>query len=326
MTRNRFEEARHGMTVHYLDWNAVAPSACRHGALAIGNFDGVHRGHVALVQELRRQAVAAAGPAVAMTFDPHPLQVLRPEQFQPPLTTVADRAGLLRANGADEVIVLRTTAELLRLSAAAFFEDVIRCQMSARAVVEGVNFRFGRGRKGNVETMRRLGEPADIIVVVVPPLATGDGVAVSSSRVRRALLNGAVAEAAELMGHDYRLRGVVGKGQQRGAGIGFPTANLEQAATLVPGDGVYAVHVMHEGYRWPGAANVGPNPTFGEQARKLEVHLIGFRGDLYGRELAVDFVERLRDTRAYGSVEELVRQLRLDVSEAERKAGKREAV
>jgi riboflavin kinase/FMN adenylyltransferase len=303
------------MASHTLSWNDAPAEACRGGALTIGNFDGVHRGHAALVAELRRQAGAVGGPAVALTFDPHPLQLLRPEQFRPVLTTVADRAALLQACGADEVIILRTTLELLQLSAREFFEQVIRQRLQARALVEGINFGFGRMREGNIETLAALSREAGISLTVVPPLEEL-GKPVSSSRVRNALERGAVDQAASLLGRAYRLHGTVGTGQRRGQQLGFPTANLEQVPTIVPGDGVYAVRAFVGYAAWPGAANIGPNPTFGEEARKIEVHLIGFQGDLYGRELGVEFVARLRDTRPFGGVEELVAQLRADVQQA----------
>jgi riboflavin kinase/FMN adenylyltransferase len=303
------------MAIHALPWHEAPPAGCRGGALSVGNFDGVHRGHVALLEELRRQAGAVHGPAVALTFDPHPLQLLRPDSYPPPLTTVADRARLLRAHGADHVVILGTTHDFLRLTAEEFFERVVRGYFEARAMVEGESFGFGRGRSGNVTTLAELCRRAGLGLVVVPPVDVG-GVAVSSSRVRAALQRGAVREAAECLGRPYRLTGTVEAGQRRGAGLGFPTANLGRTQTLIPGDGVYAVRADRDGTRWPGAANIGPNPTFGENARKVEVHLIGFQGDLYGQELSVDFLDRLRDTRPFGGINELVAQLRADVERA----------
>ncbi len=308
------------MATHTLDWQATPPDDCRRGAVAIGNFDGIHRGHAALLAELRRQAHALNGPAIALTFDPHPLDLLRPGQAPPLLTTPEDRARLLQEEGADHVLVLRATHELLALRASEFFMQVIQQRLTTRALVEGVNFGFGRGREGDVETLARLCEPAGIRLTVVPPVIL-DGVEVSSSRVRSFLSAGAVREAATLLGRRYRLHGVVGTGQRRGQKLGFPTANLQHLRTLAPADGVYAVYVFHQEAVWPGAAHVGPNPTFGEDARKVEVHLIGFEGDLYGRPLAVDFVERLRDTRPFGGVTELVEQLHRDIEQARRIAG-----
>jgi riboflavin kinase/FMN adenylyltransferase len=297
-------------------WSDPFPEACRGGAVTIGNFDGVHVGHQALLAEAVRQARICHGPAVAVCFDPHPLEILRPEIFDPVLTTPTDRALLLEERGADQVILLRTTREMLNLRAAAFFQEVIVQRLDARALVEGENFGFGQGREGNVKTLAELCRQAGLSLTIVPPVLYL-GKPVSSSRVRRALLAGDVRTAAAMLGRPYRLRGRVGTGQQRGKLLGVPTANLAEIATLVPGDGVYAVRVgLPDGASWPGAANIGPNPTFGEQARKVEVHLIGFSGDLVGHALAVEFVERLRDTRAFANKEELVEQLQRDIARA----------
>lgn len=303
------------MAMERLNWELGPAARCQGGAITIGNFDGVHRGHAALLAELRKQAVAVGGPAVAVTFDPHPLQLLNPERFQPVLTTLADRAAHLEAIGADHVVILQTTPELLDLRAKDFFARVIRDGFRARAVVEGENFGFGRDREGNVATLRQLCQQAEMNFVAVPAFTLQD-VPVSSSRVRSSLVRGAVAEASTLLGRPYRLRGVVGPGDQRGRTIGFPTANLHQPLTLIPGDGVYAVRVTVAAGTWAGAANVGPNPTFAEQARKVEIHLIGFQGDLYGQEIAVDFVDRLRDIQRFDGVAALVAQLQRDVQQA----------
>jgi riboflavin kinase/FMN adenylyltransferase len=308
------------MSVHALNWDQAFPAVIRGGALTLGNFDGLHRGHQALVAELCRHSRAVSGPAVALTFDPHPLQLLRPEVFQPVLTTVLERAELLQGCGADHVVILHTTEQLLHLRALEFFQNVILDRLGARAVVEGTNFCFGRNREGTMDTLAELCRSAALRLVIVPPVLCADR-PVSSSRVRNELLRGAVREAMVLLDRPYRLRGIVGIGQRRGRTIGFPTANLEQVQTLVPGDGVYAVRVQQREHTWPGAANIGPNPTFGEQARKVEVHLVGFQGDLLGQSLAVDFLERLRDTRPFPGVAQLVEQLHQDVAAASRIAG-----
>jgi len=307
------------MPIHAQTWDQPLADECRGGAVTIGNFDGVHRGHQALVAELCRQARLLPGPAIVLTFDPHPLQLLRPAQFQPVLTTIRERAALLQAYGADHVVVLRTTPDLLQLQAREFFDLVLRERLDVRAVVPGFNFAFGRNREGNVQTLAALCRAAGIGFTLVPPLQI-EGRPVSSSRVRDALVRGDVREAIVFLGRPYRLMGKVGTGQRRGQTLGFPTANLEDLPVLVPGNGVYAVRVLHAGKCWPGAANIGPNPTFGEQARKVEVHLIGFHGDLYGATLGVDFVERLRDTRPFESAAALVAQLRADVDQAKKLA------
>jgi riboflavin kinase/FMN adenylyltransferase len=222
---------------------------------------------------------------------------------------------LLHATGADHVVVLRTGPALLALAAEAFFEDVIARQLGARAVVEGFNFRFGRGRAGTNDTLRELCRATGLAFEEVPEFALG-GEPVSSSRVRAALICGDVAGAAELLGRDYGISGTVIAGAKRGRTIGFPTANLGDVPTVLPGNGVYAVRAAVDGGTWPAAANVGPNPTFGEDARKIEVHLIGFGGDVYGRPMDIEFVSRLRETRPFGGVSELVAQLKQDIDRA----------
>lgn len=279
--------------------------------MAVGNFDGVHLGHAHLLQTLRKQA----RPAVVLSFDPHPLQLLAPERFQPLLNTPEDRVANLLETGADHVVLLRTTTELLRLTPEEFFERIVQRGFAPKAMVEGFNFRFGRDRAGDTNLLERLCRQAGIAFTLVPPFEL-ESVPVSSSRVRTALLNRDVVEAARLMGRRNRISGVVGTGQRRGRTLGFPTANLEHVSTLIPGDGVYAVRVDLDGKPWSAAANVGPNPTFGENVRKIEVHLIDFAGDLYGKTLSVTFLQCLRGTRSFSGPNELIEQLRRDVDQA----------
>ncbi|MGL6097152.1 MAG: bifunctional riboflavin kinase/FAD synthetase, partial [Fimbriiglobus sp.] len=301
-----------------LAWTGHPPAEFLGGAVTVGNFDGVHRGHRELVAAARRAAPRTGGPVVAVTFDPPPLNLLAPTAAKPPLTTVADRAAWLHAAGADHVVVLRTEPGLLALSPEAFFEDVIVGLFRATAMAEGYNFRFGRGRAGNTDTLRELCEKFGIAFEEVPPLLVG-GEPVSSSRVRAEIVAGNVAAAAELLGRPYRIAGEVVTGARRGRTIGFPTANLGNVNVLVPGVGVYAVRaVLPDNTTRPAAANVGTNPTFGDDARKIEVHVLDFSGDLYGTTVAVEFVARLRDTRPFAGPAELVEQLNRDVEAARR--------
>ncbi len=295
----------------YINWDEAIEPACRSGALTIGNFDGVHRGHQALLAELKGQAQQLSGPAVVLTFDPHPVELLRPEQAPPLLTTIAQRSELLHQYGADCVFVLRTTRQLLQLSAREFFQRVIRDHFQPRVVVPGFNFAFGHNREGTVEKLAGFCQAAGIRFVEIPPLRLGEET-VSSGRVRSALRTGDVRRAAELLGRPYSITGIVGKGQERGRQIGFPTANVQDSATMLPADGVYAGRVSPGGRPWPAAVNVGGNPTFGENARKVEVHILDFDGDLYGAHLTVDFIEHLRPTRPFAGVTELIEQLRRD--------------
>jgi riboflavin kinase/FMN adenylyltransferase len=302
-----------------LDWRSAPPAWARQGVVAVGNFDGVHRGHAALIGQASNLALAVNGPVVAITFNPHPLQLLAPERFQPALTTADDRAHLLRAARVDAVAVLKTDAELLNLSPEAFFQEVLIQRFQAKGIVEGFNFRFGHDRAGSVDLLRELCERSGIPFRVVEPFALG-ATTVSSSKVRDALMAGDVSGARTLLGRSYSLRGIVGTGAKRGRTIGFPTANLEHVETIVPRQGVYAVTVLVHGVgiKFDGAANVGPNPTFGENARKLEVHLLDFSGDLYGQSLTVWFHQRLRDTRRFNGPAELVEQMNRDVEEVRR--------
>lgn len=298
-----------------LRWTEFPPPEFCGGAVTVGNFDGVHLGHRKLLTVANREAARVSGPSVAVTFDPPPIALLHPAAVQIPLTTLADRAELLHAAGADHVVILRTDAGLLSLSPEAFFEDVLSRMLEAKAVVEGYNFRFGRGRAGDTRLLREMCSASGIGFEEVQPFAIA-GEFVSSSRVRALLTAGDVAAAAGMLGRPYRIAGTVIEGAKRGRTIGFPTANLGNVETLVPGVGVYAVRAILEGTSHAAAANVGPNPTFGEDARKIEIHLLDFTGDIYGRHLGVEFLAKLRDTRPFPSPADLVEQLRKDVEAA----------
>lgn len=296
-----------------LRWTEYPPPEFTGGAVTVGNFDGVHRGHRALVAAAKKWATQLGGPTVAVTFDPPPGALLNPTAVQVPLSTPAERAELLHACGADHVLILKTDPGLLSLSPEAFFEDVLTRLLEAKAVVEGYNFRFGRSRAGDTRQLRDLCQSAGIAFEEVRPVDV-HGELVSSSRVRTAVNSGDIATVSELLGRPYRIAGTVVEGAKRGRAIGFPTANLDGVETLVPAVGVYAVRAWVDDHVYSAAANIGPNPTFGEDARKIEIHLLDYVGNLYGRRLAVEFVAKLRDTKPFASVGELVEQLRHDVA------------
>lgn len=293
--------------------NAPFPAECRGGAVTLGNFDGVHRGHRALLAETIRQARCVNGPAVAVTFDPPPAALLRPQSFQPFLTTVPYRCELLHAAGADHVVTIRTCTELLALEAREFFERILRDGFQAKSVIEGFNFAFGRGRRGSGELLKTWGEAAGMTVTLVDAQFDG-GVPISSSRVRAAIGAGEVGIARGLLGRPYRVVGRVTTGNRRGRSLGFPTANLAGVENLVPGPGVYAARAIHGGKIWNAAAHLGPRPTFAEAVPSVEIHLLGFHGDLYGQSLAVDFIEKVREPKSFASADELKRQIQRDVA------------
>lgn len=291
------------------------PALARGGAVAIGNFDGVHRGHVAIARRLLERAKAVRGPAIVFTFDPHPVRLLRPEQCPPPLTWTERKAQLLHAVGVDWIVAYPTDEALLNLSAHDFFAQIVRGTLAAKAMVEGPNFYFGHNREGTIERLRELTVAAGISLDIVPPVEIEGGL-VSSSRVRQLIATGELAIANKMLSQPYRIRGIVTHGAGRGAKIGFPTANLAGIDTLLPAAGVYAGRAWVSGERWPAAINLGTSPTFGDQSVRVEIHLIGQEESLYGQPMEVDFVARLRDIRPFPSVDALVQQLRSDVAQA----------
>jgi riboflavin kinase / FMN adenylyltransferase len=291
------------------------PDTVQHGAVAIGNFDGVHLGHKHIVEHLLSKARDCGGPAVVFTFDPHPVRLLRPDQAPPPLTWTERKSELLAQLGVDALIAYPTDEALLQLSPDQFFQRIVREALQAGAMVEGTNFYFGRGRAGNTDVLRQLCTAAGIPLEVVEPV-TLEGTTVSSSRIRQLISAGQIDQANQMLTQPYRIRGMVRHGAARGAKIGFPTANVDAVDTLLPGVGVYAGRCAVEGRTWPAAINIGPNPTFGEQALKVEVHLIGFHDSLYGQPLEVDFLAHLRDIVQFAGVDALRTQLAKDVDSA----------
>jgi riboflavin kinase / FMN adenylyltransferase len=289
----------------------------RGGAVTIGNFDGVHSGHVRILARLKALAREVGGQAVVFTFDPHPVRLLRPEAAPPPLTWTDRKADLLAQLGVDVMIAYPTDQALLALEPEAFFRQIILERLGAQAIVEGPNFFFGRNRAGNVKLLGELCTRHGLMLEVVPPETVGNEL-VSSSRVRELIRQGNVGAARKMLTEPYRIRGMITHGARRGATIGFPTANLEAVDTLLPAPGVYAGCAYLDQGRWPAAINIGPNPTFAERDIKVEAHLIGFHGSLYGQPLEVDFHDRLRDIRTFASVGDLKQQLLLDVETARR--------
>ena len=287
------------------------------GAISIGNFDGVHCGHAALVQQLRAMADRIGGPAVAVTFAPPPASLLRPDRLPPQLTTISRRDELLRRCGVDGVVVIRTTRELLQQSPEAFFQSLVVGSLQARGMVEGPNFFFGRDRAGNPTMLRRLCNQLAIQCEIAEPETIGDRM-VSSTRVRQLLGDGEVAQANQLLTARYRLSGTVIGGAGRGRLLGFPTANLSDIQTLVPGAGVYACWATVNGKSIGAAVNIGPNPTFGEAQYKVEVHLLDFSGDLYDQSMSIDFVSRVRAVMQFASVQSLQQQVVADIAEIRR--------
>jgi riboflavin kinase/FMN adenylyltransferase len=299
-----------------------SPGSYVEGAVSIGNFDGVHRGHAVLVERLVRLARSLGGPAVVFTFDPHPAHLLYPHAVPPALTDTERKAELLGELGVDTVLAYPTDHRVLSLTPEEFFEQVICRRLHVRALVEGPNFYFGRHRSGSISDLQRMSDRAGIALEVVQPLTEGDQY-VSSSWIRQLVQAGEVRRAASLLTRPHRVRGQVVEGARRGSRIGFPTANIRPGGVVLPPLGVYAGRAQVDGRSYAAAANIGPNPTFREDEVKFEVHLIGFEnGPLYGQFLEFDFWDRLRDIRSFTGVEELRTQLARDIHTVEQIVGR----
>ncbi len=284
-------------------------------ALTIGNFDGVHRGHASIIQHLKAWAQQVGGPAVVLTFDPHPVRLLRPELAPPPLTWTERKAQLLAELDVDYMIAWPTDRALLGLSYREFFQRVIVEQLRAAAVVEGPNFYFGRGREGDVQRLQELCDDSALNCEIVEPGISGDAL-ISSTRIRECIRGGDVKEARQMLTQPYRIRGMVVHGASRGTQIGFPTANLDAIDTLVPAMGVYAGVATVADQKAAAAVHIGPSPTFGVERLTVEVHLIDFDESIYGQVIGVDFLEQLRGVQDFTSPAALQDQLAKDVEAA----------
>ncbi|TWT58659.1 Riboflavin biosynthesis protein RibF [Thalassoglobus neptunius] len=283
------------------------------GFVSIGNFDGVHLGHQQLLKALIEQAREASLPSVVMTFEPHPIRLLRPDQEPPRLSTLEEKSRLIHECGVDHVIAYPTDMGLLSLTPDEFFRRVILEQLNARGMVEGPNFFYGKMRTGSIETLRAECQQHSIELLVIQPELLGEKM-VSSSSIRKSLASGEIVDANFQLGRPYQLQGRVTHGEQRGRQIGFPTANLTEIETIIPGEGVYACVATTEDGDFPAAVSVGRNPTFSGDEKKVEAHLIGFQKDLYSSMLTLKFLDRLRGQVTFEGREQLEEQIRNDVA------------
>jgi riboflavin kinase / FMN adenylyltransferase len=287
--------------------------------VAIGNFDGVHVGHQALLREAKRIATASGGQAVALTFDPHPARFFAPTLAPPMLTTLERRAELLELAGADVVLVEPFTAELAGMPPEAFVEQFLAEDIGAEHVVVGADFSFGKDRRGNVDLLRTLGAPRSVGLSVVPQVTVG-GLPCSSTKIREFVLEGRVEGARMLLGRDFEIDGKIVRGFGRGRTLGVPTANLAQEGEILPKPGVYAGRArrLDGDPTWFAAAiSIGTNPTFadkGDPQLLIEAHLLDFQGDLYDARLRLGFTAHLRGQRRFAAVEELVAEIHRDIT------------
>ena len=284
--------------------------------VTVGTFDGVHLGHREVLAEIVRRARKSSRRSVLVTFEPHPLRVIRPEDAPPLLTPLVEKKQLLAESGLDYTYVLPFTPALQAYSARRFVTEILRERVGMRELVMGYDHGFGRGREGSVETLRELGVELDFGVDVVEAVMV-NGDPVSSTRIRERLSAGEAAGAARLLGRPYGLQGTVVHGTHRGRELGFPTANLrlESGEKMLPLEGIYAVYGWVGKVRVPGLLHLGPRPTFADAPPSIEVHLLDWSGDLYGTELRVDLCARLRGVVRYDTPEALIAQMQRDAVE-----------
>jgi len=286
----------------------------RGAVVTIGTFDGIHRGHREVLNEITRRGRRTGRRSVLVTFHPHPLRIVRPEAAPQLLTVPAEKKEFLAESGIEYAVFLAFTPELQQYSPRRFVEEILLQRLGMEELVIGHDHGFGRGREGTVETLRELGAEFGFVVDVVGEVAV-DGVAVSSSRIRTLLAAGDVESAARALGRPYSLQGPVVRGMERGRKLGFPTANISvgDPDKLLPLEGIYAVHGWVGSDRVPGLLHLGPRPTFSGYPPSIELHLLDWDGDLYGRVIRVDFEGRLRDIEPFSSAAELVEQMHRDV-------------
>jgi riboflavin kinase/FMN adenylyltransferase len=299
------------MTQFEAELGSLRPS--RPMVLTIGVFDGVHLGHQALIAEMVRQAKQTGAVSGVITFAGHPRLVLGKHKELPHLTSLEQRVRLLEAKGADRVIVLTFTKELADLPAAEFIGQLVK-QLGMRHLVIGPDFALGKGREGDIDSLRALGEKLGFTVTVAPPLVK-NGYKVSSTRIRKAMAESKMANVHDLLGRYFSLEGEVVKGEGRGARLGIPTANIEiPPDQALPADGVYATIACIDDQPMASITNIGTRPTFGGGQRTVETHLLDYRGDLYGRRLEIAIIEQIRPEKKFAAAEELLVQIKDDIT------------
>lgn len=294
------------------------PRALSGTVVTVGTFDGVHRGHMLVLERTAQRARAARLPSVVLTFDPHPLDVVNPSAAPPLLTLWEEKLEIFAQSHIDYVVVLPFTAELSALSPEEFVSRVLVDRLSMKQLLIGHDHGFGRGRAGDAESLRMIGTRRGFPVEVVEAVVGTDGAPISSTAVRRAIAHGDLARASDGLGRRYSFSGRVSRGERRGRLLGFPTINLEVGSRrkLLPPHGVYAVHVQGRDAAHGGMMNLGPRPTFGDERVGLEVHLFEGSGEWYDETVRVEFVSRLRDTMKFAGPEQLVAQLHRDAEHA----------
>lgn len=289
--------------------------------ITIGNFDGVHLGHRALFQKVIEKAKEIGGRSVVMTFEPHPIRVLK-KNGQPPLITLYEqKVELVEKSGIDVLVCIHFTPEFASLTATEFVEDLLMKRIGMKAIVVGEDYTFGKNREGDISLLRSFGEQMQFEVIAVDKIQISDELPgrISSTKIRELVTEGNVDEAQELLGRYYQIRGIVVPGRDRGGElVGYPTANVNLYDELCPKAGIYAVRVECEGEIHNGVANIGYSPTFGDHAFTVEVHILNFNKDVYNRKIRVNFIKRIRDEIKFTNISELSAEIGRDIIKAQK--------
>ena len=280
--------------------------------VTIGNFDGVHLGHVELFNRLKENSLVHGLPSVVVTFEPHPLKMLAPDSAPCLITTFEQKAALIAESGVDCLVVIPFSSEISQMSADSFVRRVLCGSLGMAHMIIGHDYAFGRGREGNFETLERLGVELNFTLEDLEPVGEG-GLIFSSSLARTRITAGDMSSVTGILGRYYMISGTVVHGREIGQSLGFPTANVSTLNEMIPPDGVYAVMVSLDGRLVQGACNIGLNPTFDAKTRTIEVFLLDFSGRIYGQSVSVSFVRRLREVKKFANVAELVSAIRQDV-------------
>ena len=287
--------------------------------ITIGNFDGVHIGHQALFHEVIEKADAIDGTSIAMTFEPHPMRVLKKNNHPPLITLYEQKEELIKRAGIDVLICIPFTREFASLSAEAFIKDLLVAKIGMQAIIVGEDYTFGKNREGNLTVLKSYASQIGYEVVVADWIKAGQTFSdrISSTRIRELVMAGEVEPACKMLGRHYQIRGLVVKGRDRGGRLlGIPTANLNLQDELCPKTGIYAVTVDYQNRLYKGVANIGYSPTFDDNEFTVEVHLLKFNTDIYGEKIRINFIERIRDEKKFAGISELTAQINQDIETA----------
>lgn len=284
--------------------------------LSMGNFDGIHLGHQALLQRVVQEAKSQGGRSVVLTFEPHPLKILAPERAPRLILAHKDKMRLFQSSGVEVVIIQAFNPTFANIEAEEFVRHYLIDRLKVHKIWVGRDLRFGKGRKGRVEDLIRWGAEGGLKVGIVEPIQL-EGARISSSRIRKLIEQGDVHEVHRFLGRYHFVSGRVAPGHQRGRNLGFPTANIVTRIEVLPLDGIYATFLQVDGRLWPSVTNVGFNPTFGEGPRTIESYIFDFQEDLYGQQVSLFFIKRIREEKKFPSPDLLVKQMKKDVLSAQ---------